>query len=420
MMKTTNLASQINNQLPSELVGFMKLAGETAEGRGQKLYLVGGVVRDLLLKRPNLDLDLVVVGNAIALADELAKLKNGKVIAHTRFNTAKIRWDRWSVDIAATRSEIYEKPGSLPAVQCGGDIEGDLIRRDFTINAMAVDLDPDHFGGVIDLFQGREDLEGGYIRILHDSSFKDDATRIWRAVRYEQRLDFNIEPHTLDLLKQDITYLDAISGDRIRHELELCLEESRPDKVLLRANTFGLLGRICPSLEVAEWAAKKIARARGILQPYSPPEEIYLAFLVYRLTPIELDDLIMYLKFSRQLSRILHDTLSLKIQLAELDSPEAAPSRVYRVLHQFRPTAILANLLAADSPVIRGKIESYLKTMRSVQPALTGDDLKDLGIHSGPRIKETLDLLLEARLDGEVETRQDEIQMVEKMVKAGQ
>jgi len=173
-------------------------------------------------------------------------------------------------------------------------------------------------------------------------------------------------------------------------------------------------------LEVAEWAAKKIARARGILQPYSPPEEIYLAFLVYRLTPIELDDLIMYLKFSRQLSRILHDTLSLKIQLAELDSPEAAPSRVYRVLHQFRPTAILANLLAADSPVIRGKIESYLKTMRSVQPALTGDDLKDLGIHSGPRIKETLDLLLEARLDGEVETRQDEIQMVEKMVKAGQ
>ena len=419
-MNNTNLGIQINKQLPAELVGFMKMAGEQAEARGQKLYLVGGVVRDLLLSRPNLDLDLVVRGDAIGLAEVLAKLKNGKVIAHTRFNTAKIRWDRWSVDFASTRAEVYEKPGALPVVQCGGDIEGDLIRRDFTINAMAADLDPEHFGDIIDLFKGREDLEKGNIRILHDNSFKDDATRIWRAVRYEQRLDFNIEPHTRDRLKQDLAYLDTISGDRIRHELELCLEESSPDKVLLRANKLGLLSRICPSLEVAEWTARKIARARGILQPYSPPEEIYLAFLIYHLTPQELDDLIIYLKFSRQLSRILHDTLDLKSHLAELESPNATPSLIYRVLHQFHHTAVLTNLLAADSPLIRGKIENYLKTMRSVQPALTGDDLKGLGIHSGPRIKETLELLLEARLDGKVETRQGEIQMVEKLVRAGQ
>lgn len=419
-MNDKNLATQINKQLPAELVSFMKLAGETAEAGGQKLYLVGGVVRDLLLSRPNLDLDLVVRGNAIGLAEVLAGRKNGKVIAHTRFNTAKIRWDRWSVDIASTRAEVYERPGALPVVQCGGDIEGDLIRRDFTINAMAADLDPKTFGEIIDLFNGREDLEKGNIRILHDNSFKDDATRIWRAVRYEQRLDFNIEPHTRDRLKQDLVYLDTISGDRIRHELELCLEESCPDKVLLRANKLGLLSRICPSLEVAEWAARKIARARGILQPYSPPEEIYLAFLVYHLTPQELDDLIIYLKFSRQLSRILHDTLSLKIQLVDLESPKAAPSLVYRILHQFHYPAVLTNLLAADSLSVREKIENYLKTMRSVQPALTGDDLKGLGIHSGPRIKETLELLLEARLDGKVETRQGEIQMVEKLVKAEQ
>jgi len=418
MINSTNLDKQISKQLPAELVSFMAQAGEIADKLGQKVYLVGGVVRDLLLKRPNQDLDLVAEGDAIKLAEALAKLRNGEVIAHSRFNTAKIRWDKWNVDIATTRAEIYEKPGALPTVKCGGDIEGDLIRRDFTINAMAVDLDPQHYGEIIDLFKGGEDLEKGLIRILHDDSFKDDATRIWRAVRYEQRLEFRIEPHTLDLLKQDIAYLDSISGDRIRHELELCLEEEYPEKVLLRANKLGLLGRICASLKADEWAAKNISRSRGIMQPYCPPEDLYLAFLVYRMTPADLEDLVTYLKFPRALTRVLRDTLNLRDKVQELGATELPPSSIYRLLHSYNLTAVLANLLAADSQSVKKRIENYLNHMRSVKPALSGDEITELGFKSGPRIKELLELLMEARLDGKVSTRDEEIEMMEKLSKA--
>ena len=187
-MGNINLADRINQQLPAELVKFLQLAGSTAARQEQQLFLVGGVVRDLLLERPNLDLDLVVEGDAIKLAEELARLLNGDVIARSRFNTAKIRWQRWTIDIASTRSESYTHPGALPSIQTINDIHSDLIRRDFSINAMAVHVCPQHYGELIDRFNGLTDLKKGFIRCLHDQSFKDDATRIWRAVRYEQRL----------------------------------------------------------------------------------------------------------------------------------------------------------------------------------------------------------------------------------------
>ena len=326
-------------------------------------------------------------------------------------HTAKIRWDKWSVDIATARSEGYEQPGALPEVHpC--NIKNDLIRRDFTINAMAICLDPSHYGELIDLYHGREDLERRFIRILHDSSFIDDATRIWRAVRYEQRLSFNIEPHTLGLLKRDITYLDTISGDRIRHELELCLEEDKPEKILLRANQLGLLTRMCPHLEANEWIVRKISQARSDLQPYSPPQELYIAFLIYQLTPNDLEDLIAYLRLSRNITRTLQDTLNLKNNLSALAEPEIAPSRIYHYLHTYSQPAILANLMISDSQMVRQHIELFLNNLRHIQTALTGEDLMKMGIASGPQIKEILGQLREARLDGKVKTREDELAMV--------
>ena len=394
----------------------MKLAGEAATRMEQKLFLVGGVVRDLLLDRTNLDLDLVTEGDAMRLADELAKIKNGKVIAHSRFNTAKIKWDKWSVDIASARAESYDKPGSLPTVECHCDIQQDLIRRDFTINSMAVYLEPLRFGELIDLFDGRDDLKRGYIRVLHDDSFKDDATRIWRAVRYEQRLSFVIEHYTLGLLKRDISYLDTISGDRIRNELELVLKEEKPEKALLRADELGVLARMCPQMKADDWVAKKITKARGIMEPYCPPEELYLAFLVYRLTPEGLDDFIRYLKFPGTTVRVLQDTLSLKSELRGLTRSSLTPSRIYHLLHRFNQTAILANLMAAESPLVRQRIELYLNKLRHIQPLLTGEDLIQMGYAAGPRIKETLEALREARLDGKVSTREEETEIARRNI----
>ena len=201
MPDITNLSSQIEKQLPVELVTFIQRAGKTAASQGQGLYLVGGVVRDLLLGQTNFDLDLVVEGNAIELAQQLVEINHGKITPHPRFNTAKLQWNKWSVDLATARSETYAKPGALPTVT-PGSINNDLFRRDFTINAMAIELNPSHYGELIDLYGGRDDLEHKLIRVLHEKSFIDDATRIWRGLRYEQRLDFQLEPTTLKLLNE--------------------------------------------------------------------------------------------------------------------------------------------------------------------------------------------------------------------------
>ena len=177
MAETTNLASKIKKQLPEELTEFMQAAGKAAQRQQQPLYLVGGVVRDLLLERRNLDLDLVIEGDAISLAREMARLKRGRVTIHTRFGTATLRWGTWSVDLATSRAETYARPGALPTVK-PGTINHDLARRDFTINAMAVGLNPDNFGELLDLHGGRDDLEHKLVQVLHDKSFIDDATRI--------------------------------------------------------------------------------------------------------------------------------------------------------------------------------------------------------------------------------------------------
>jgi tRNA nucleotidyltransferase/poly(A) polymerase len=182
MPRRLNFGKLIEKQLPTELVNFMWVAGEIAHTRGEKLYLVGGVVRDLLLEQANLDLDLVVEGDAIELAKQLKKTIPAKITTHSRFNTAKLQWDNWSVDLTTARSETYEKPGALPTVK-PSSIEEDLARRDFTINAMAIGLNPGYYGKPVDPHGGRDDLKAKIIRVLHEKSFTDDATRIWRGLQ---------------------------------------------------------------------------------------------------------------------------------------------------------------------------------------------------------------------------------------------
>jgi len=411
MPKIINLADRIEKQLPAELVRFMQAAGEIAYRQGQSLYLVGGVVRDLLLGRTNLDLDLVVEGDAINLVHRLTQDYPGKITTHPRFNTAKLQWNEWSVDLATARSETYAKPGALPSVK-PGLLENDLSRRDFTINTMAIHLDPGHYGELIDLYGGIHDLEHKLIRILHEKSFIDDATRIWRSLRYEQRLDFHLEESTLKLLKRDIPMLDTISGDRIRHELELILKEEFPEKILCRADELSVLKWLHPSLKSDGWLADKFEQTRKLISPNLPPVGLYLALLAYRLTDEEAEQLTTKLRLSKSLAQTLRDTASLKAKLQSLADPNLLPSSIYRLLHGYSPLATTANSLASDSPIARQHIQLFLNKLRYVKPALTGDDLQRMGILSGPRIKEILTLLHEARLDGKVASKQGEESLV--------
>jgi len=411
MTRITNLANKIEKQLPAELVNFMQVAGKMAQSQGQSLYLVGGVVRDLLLGRTNFDLDLVVEGNAIELAQQLTKMKQGKITTHPRFGTAKIRWNKWSVDLATARSETYAKPGALPKVK-PSSLSSDLFRRDFTINTMAIYLNPTRYGELIDPYGGRDDLRHKLIRVLHEKSFTDDATRIWRGLRYEQRLNFQLETNTLQLLKRDAPMLDTISGDRTRYELECILQEERPEKVFRRAEELNVLQKLDPALKGNGWLAEKFKQARQLTSPNLPPFGLYLALLAYRLTEEQSECLISHLRPSKSAAQTLRDTMAIKTKLQALANPSLDPSGIYRLLHGYSLSAIMANSLAGDSKVARQHIQSFLTKFRYVKPALNGDDLTRMGIAPGPRIKEILRLLHEARLDRKVTNRQDEESLV--------
>jgi tRNA nucleotidyltransferase (CCA-adding enzyme) len=409
--KTINLAGSIKEQLPAEIIDFIKKAGNAAEKQQQRLYLVGGVVRDLLLERCNIDLDMVVEGDAIKLAQEIAGVNQVQIITHPRFGTAKLKWDKRSADFATARAETYSRPGALPSVRAG-TIRDDLARRDFSINAMAIELNPRRYGELIDPFGGRQDLDKKLVRVLHEKSFTDDATRIWRALRYEQRLDFKIEPVTLLLIKRDLNMLKTISGDRIRHELELVLKEELPEKALQRANELGVLAKLHPALKGDDWLSETFAAAREQSKTDEPHPQLYMSLLCYRLTARELEQLIKYLRLPKATAQVLRDTLAIKGKKKELAEPGQAPSVIYELLHDYCLTAYIANSIGAGSETAVEHIELYLNVLKNVKPALTGEDLVKLGVPKGPNIKAVLQKLRQARLDGKIDSKKGEEDMV--------
>jgi tRNA nucleotidyltransferase (CCA-adding enzyme) len=402
-----NLSSTINEQLSTGIIAFLKMVGVIAEKRGMQLYLVGGVVRDLLLERLNTDLDMVVEGDGIKLAEEIGALIHAKITTHTRFGTATIKWEKRSADFATARTEIYPRPGALPKVKFS-TIKDDLSRRDFTINAMAVAISPTRFGELIDPFDGRTDLEKNRVCVLHDQSFTDDATRIWRAIRYEQRLDFRIEPVTTLLIKRDLDMLKTVSGDRIRHELELVLKEEEPEKALRRADELGVLEMLNPHLKADAWLADRFAAAREYHKMDIPSPYVYMSLLCYRLKEAEAEKLISYLRLPKAAAGAIRDTMAIKENIKELSLDGQSPSIIYKILRGYSPASFEANVIVSGSAPAAENIELYERVLKHVHPALTGDDLKKLGIPRGPKIKETLQKLLEAKLDGLAETKEDE------------
>ena len=422
MSETRNLSSRIKEYLPSELVNFVQAVGAIAAYQGHHLYLVGGVVRDLLLDRSNLDLDLVVEGDALALAQQAASVTQGKLTVYRRFGTARLRWGKWSIDFVRARSETYDRPGALPRVT-PGSLSEDLFRRDFTINAMAINLNPGCYGEVIDIYGGRADLEKKYIRVLHEKSFTDDATRIWRALRYEQRLDFHLETDTRRLLARDIPMLDTISSDRIRHELDLVLKEAQPEKVLRRAKELKVLSRLHPALKAGHTLSARFQRAREVVSPESQLASelassesrlasVYLALLTYPLTDKEVEDFISLLRVPGRSAKIMRDSQNLKTKLKLLATANLAPSRVYTALQGYAPVALLVSAVATDSTTVSRNIGLFYGWLRYVKPSLTGNCLIQMGVAPGPGVKEFLERLRAARLDGEVTTRQGEREMV--------
>ena len=392
--------------LPQQLLELVQDISGQAAKLGQRVYIVGGVVRDLLLGYPNFDLDLVVEGDAVKLAQKVAETGQANLLAHHRFGTAKLRYENFTLDMATARKETYARPGSLPAVT-PGTLKDDLIRRDFSINAMAISLAANDYGELVDPYQGKSDLEHRLIRILHPGSFTDDATRILRGVCYEQRFGFEFEAYTAQLLKRDIPMLDTISGDRIRHELEHIFEENQPELVIKRLGELGGLAKISSFLKGDGWIAEKFDKARRLKKPTQLPS-LYFCLLIYSFSERDIEQFLARLNIPAKLSRIMRDTLRLKASLPLLDRPSQKPSEIYYLLREYEPLAIQANALASESPTVHRYLQLFLTKLRYVRTSLDGEELKRLGISAGPEMGKVLQILHKARLDGEVRTKADE------------
>ncbi|MBI4202137.1 MAG: CCA tRNA nucleotidyltransferase [Chloroflexi bacterium] len=412
MGSAPDIAALLQDTLSAAQASVITQATALASAGGLPLYLVGGGVRDLLMLRPLKDLDLVVEGDAGLFADALAGALAGRPSLRSQFGTTALKVGGMNVDIVMARKETYAHPGALPTVT-PSSIMDDLQRRDFTIHAIAMRLLPSP-AALLDPTGGLPDLDARLVRILHSKSFQDDATRILRAVRYEQRLGFRLEPETERLLQRDVTYLNTISGDRLRRELDLAFHEASAPAFLARAASLGVLQALYPALPGGPVMQERLARLPSLGGP--PLPLAYLALLAYGLGPSQRQSLAQRLNAPRAWRKVLEDTPRAEENLAALPTT-ARPSAVWAALQGLAVEALQAAAVMAASAHAQGLALRYLKDWRQVRPALNGNDLLRLGILQGPAIKEALAGLQNALLDGAVKTVHDQEAFVRQWLK---
>jgi tRNA nucleotidyltransferase (CCA-adding enzyme) len=413
LTEAAELLPGLARALPEALSRALAAVLQAAEGQGRTLYLVGGCVRDLALGRELLDVDIVAEGEVQSLAASAASALGGRWVAHRDFGTVTLEAKGVRVDLAMARAEAYARPGALPRVRPAA-IGEDLARRDFTINALALALCGRERGRLLDPFGGWRDLRRGLVRVLHQRSFIDDASRILRAVRYAARLGFHLEPETLALLERDVSYLDTISGARIRQELLRLLAEERPETVLLRCQALGVLAAIHPALHFEGRLAAAFRTARRRKMPLGP--ELHLSLLGTRLSPDAASAVAHRLALTARERRALEGAAALGGTIAELALPRLRPSEVAARLGAYPEPSVWAWALLGPTPTVRRRLRSYLECWRYVKPTLDGRAVERLGVQRGPLVGEAIAVLRGARLDGRVRTREQEVAVVRRLL----
>ena len=406
----------MEGSLPEDRRRLLELVREAATQQGLPLYVIGGSVRDLLLGRRLNDFDLTVEGDAIALARALAAKHGGRVTAHTRFGTAKwflpkhltpahLTPDTSSpdtLDLISARSETYKHPAALPTVKLGS-LADDLRRRDFTINAMAIRLDGSHYGELRDDLQGSDDLQKRIIRVLHPRSFSDDPTRMYRVVRYEGRYGFRIAAETLALIPEARPRVAKLSSQRIRHELDLILDEPEAVPMLRRLDELDLLAPIHPAL--ANFERSNLAQLKSTDPALHNRNSRWVLWLMH-LGEQEIEFVNERLHFTADLLKVLRSAALLNANLAAVAGLK--PSQVVELLEGYSVKALEVVSSAVQEEDIKTILNKYLSEWWHVQSKTTGHDLKTRGIPPGPKYAEILRRLRAAWLDGEVQTEEEE------------
>ncbi len=429
-LKKRQLIRLAREHLPQQVIEMLREMGQVGDKLGCGVYAVGGFVRDLLLRQANLDVDIVVEGDGIAFASEYGSRHGCRVRAHKKFGTAVIVFpDGFKVDVASARMEYYLEPGALPTVE-HASLKLDLYRRDFTINTLAIALNGPSYGELIDFFGGQRDLHQRAIRVLHNLSFVEDSTRVFRAIRFEQRLGFHMGVHTEHLLRSAarMGFVDKVGGTRVLSELIHILREADPLPAVLRLAELGLLKYIHPALTLDGSARRLFEEASRAIHWHEllyldTPCHKWLVYFLCLTASLDRDGLAgicarlsvpsryhSLIKEQRERSRHVLRTLERR----QARQAATKPSELYHWLKPLAPDVLLFMMARAETEEVRRQISHFFTHLQQAKPLLTGNDLRALGIPPGPQYKKILEALLDSRLNGRIVTREDEQALVRK------
>ena len=419
-----NVSNVMAEQLPRLINELLQAAGRVAAKLNYRAYAVGGFIRDLMLRRPNLDIDIVVEGEGIQFAKDFAEGYGARVRSYKKFGTAVVIFpDGFKIDVATARLEYYEYPAALPTVELSS-LKLDLYRRDFTMNTLAVELNPGRFGQLIDYFGAQRDFKDKTIRVLHNYSFVEDPTRVFRAIRYEQRLGFRIGKHTANLIvnavKMDL--LVQLSGRRLTNELKLILSEENPAPAIKRMNEYKLLPFLHADIVYGPTMERLLEEIRSVLAWYDLSFigngcNRWLVYLLALIDPLSLEGLEGFCKrmeLPPRLSGWLVEGRKKAISVGQgfYRKSDLKPSEIYHLLEGLDAEWLLFIMAKTQQQETRRAISLYFRNLKEVRSELGGKDLKHMGIKPGPIYRQILDRLLDGRLNGELTSREEEVEFV--------
>ena len=418
--RTRNVKRFMSERLSPQLIETLQEIGQVADDCGYGAYVVGGFVRDLFLYRQDEDIDIVIEGDGIAFARKFAQTANARVHSHAKFGTAVIIYpDGSNIDVASARMEYYKFPAALPVVEMSS-IKLDLFRRDFTINTLAIQLNPAKFGTLIDFFSALKDLKEKTIRLLHNLSLVEDPTRVFRALRFEQRFGFSIGKLTIGLIENAVSmdFFKALSGRRVFSELRLILAEENPVPAVVRMNDFNLLQVIHPSIRLDKMLIRKLNAVKEVVSWYDllylgesyMRWSVYFLVLISQSNKVEADQICERFELPPRLRKmVIAERVEAERSLNGLGQGPQDNAAVYRLLDGFKTELILYMMAVTRQQALKKAISLYFTSLRHVTISLTGKDLINLGLKPGPLFKKVLQAVLDAKLNGKLKTPEDEI-----------
>jgi tRNA nucleotidyltransferase (CCA-adding enzyme) len=417
-----NISKLLTSKTDKKTLGLIKQAGLLADSLGINAYLVGGTIRDVLLgKKPGRDMDLTVEGDGLAFAQSFADNLGASYKGFEKFRTARIFLkNSFRIDVASARAEQYPEPGMLPIVELAA-INQDLYRRDFTVNAMAVRINKDRFGELLDPFGGENDLKTGTLRVLHDRSFIDDPTRLLRFIRFQSRFGFKPDTNTMELFNADVLagVFDAVSGERLREELVLILKEKISCAAMRALSESGALAALAPGIRRVKAAAQALQRIEAeektITNYGADPLKLKLAAVLAATGDKYAGEFLNKFKFANDWKIAVFGIRRACLRLKALGK-KLLPGMVHEQLEGVRSDALAYLEIVMAGKTARENIRQYRAALKTVKLSITGKTLIEMGIKPGKICGAILKSILVAKLNKKIKTRRQEIEFVERQI----